>query len=140
MPSRTIGPAQDWSSATESPEGGAPSVYSCPECGGVLWNTGPDDLPRFVCRVGHAYDPESLLAEEQMASEKQMWAALRSLEERASLARKLLIRARALGHSAAEKRFASHLADTERQAAPFRAALEPGGGSPRLVASSRDEA
>ncbi len=129
MPSHKTGPRQDWSSPTESPEGGAPSVYACPECSGVLWNIGPDDLPRFVCRVGHAYDPESLLAELQVESEKETWAALRATEERLSLARKLEARARALGHSDAEKRLAGHVAEAQRQAGVIRSALALQGSS-----------
>lgn len=131
MPSHRTGPRQDWSSPTESPEGGAPSVYACPECSGVLWNTGPEDLPRFVCRVGHAYDPESLLAEQQVEAEKQTWAALRAVEERLSLARKLETRARTLGHSDAQERLARHVAEAERQAGVIRSALTLRGSSTR---------
>ena len=34
---------------------GEPSPYSCPECGGVLWELKNGELMRFRCRVGHAY-------------------------------------------------------------------------------------
>lgn len=135
MPSQKSAPAQDWSSPKESPAGGAPSVFSCPECHGVLWNTGPDDLPRFMCRVGHGYDPESLLAEQLIQAEQQMWAALRAAEELLSLARKLETRARAMGQTAAEKRLAGHVTEAERQAATFRSVLEPQGGSTRAPAA-----
>lgn len=135
MPSRKSGPTQDWSSSKESPEGGAPSVFSCPECHGVLWNTGPDDLPRFVCRVGHAYDPESLLAEQLTQYEQQMWAALRAAEECLSLARKLETRARAIGQPDAGKRLAGHVTEAERQAATLRSMLEPRGESTQAPAA-----
>src|SRR5207302_739863 len=42
---------------------GAPSAFSCPECGGVLWEIQDGDLLRFRCRVGHAFSVESVLAE-----------------------------------------------------------------------------
>jgi two-component system chemotaxis response regulator CheB len=32
---------------------GKPSGFSCPECGGVLWEIEDGDLLRFRCRVGH---------------------------------------------------------------------------------------
>jgi len=41
---------------------GAPSAFSCPACGGVLWELEDEnggDLLRFRCRVGHAYTAES---------------------------------------------------------------------------------
>lgn len=140
MSSARHGPAQDWSSSAEaSPEGGRPSVFSCPECHGVLSKTGPDDLPRFVCRVGHAHDPESLLSEQATDTEKAIWSAVRALEERASFARKLELRARGLGDHAAERQFADHATEAERQAAVVRAATsvdvaaartKPGGDPP----------
>src|SRR5215471_5432381 len=34
---------------------GAPSVFACPECSGVLWELKDGELTRFRCRVGHAY-------------------------------------------------------------------------------------
>src|SRR5262249_53139874 len=33
---------------------GRPSAFSCPECGGVLWELDDGELPRFRCRAGHA--------------------------------------------------------------------------------------
>jgi two-component system chemotaxis response regulator CheB len=73
---------------------GAPSVFTCPECSGTLWEVGDDDLPRFRCRVGHAYTSESLVAEQDDALEDALWAALRSLEENATLARRMAERFR----------------------------------------------
>jgi two-component system chemotaxis response regulator CheB len=73
---------------------GTPSVFTCPECSGTLWEVGDDDLPRFRCRVGHAYTSESLVAEHDDALEDALWAALRSLEENATLARRMAKRFR----------------------------------------------
>jgi len=39
---------------------GEPSPYSCPDCGGVLWELKDGELLRFRCRVGHAYTSETL--------------------------------------------------------------------------------
>jgi len=38
-------------------------VYTCPECGGSLWQVGQTGLTQFRCHVGHAYNGEALLAE-----------------------------------------------------------------------------
>lgn len=115
----------DWSSPAESPDHGIPSLYSCPECGGVLAKSEPDELPRFTCRVGHAYDPEALASEQKRASEDALWTALRALEERASFARKLEKRATALGQQSTGDRFREDAKESEQLARVIRAALSP---------------
>src|SRR5581483_1706827 len=37
---------------------GERSVFSCPECGGALWQVDEAELVRFRCHVGHAYNGE----------------------------------------------------------------------------------
>src|SRR5205814_1977937 len=61
-----------------------PSVFSCPECGGVLWELHEDDLTRFRCRVGHAFSIDSMQAEQAEALENALWVALKVLEENTS--------------------------------------------------------
>lgn len=125
MIARREGPPQDWSSPAEaSPEGGFPSVYSCPECHGVLAKVGPDDLPRFVCRVGHAYDLLTLLDEDETAAEQAIWTAIRADEERLSLSRKVHERAQAIGDREQEQALARRVADAERRVARLRSALD----------------
>jgi two-component system chemotaxis response regulator CheB len=68
---------------------GTPSVFACPECHGVLWELKQGDLVRFRCRVGHSYGPESLAEEFSAASEGALWAAMRALEEKAAMQRRL---------------------------------------------------
>lgn len=76
---------------------GTPSVFGCPECGGVLWEINHEGFLRFGCRVGHAYTARHLRAEQRQVIESALWAALRALEESASLYRRLATRATA-GH------------------------------------------
>jgi two-component system chemotaxis response regulator CheB len=68
---------------------GKPSVFGCPECGGVLWEIDQEGLLRYRCRVGHAYTADNLEAEQRFNIETALWAALRALEESAALYRKL---------------------------------------------------
>jgi two-component system, chemotaxis family, protein-glutamate methylesterase/glutaminase len=76
--------------ASYSEEGeGMPSVFACPECHGVLWELKDQEIIRFRCRVGHSYGPQSLTKEMSAASESALWAAMRALEEKAALQRRV---------------------------------------------------
>lgn len=67
---------------------GKPSVFACPECGGVLWELKNKDV-RFRCRVGHSYSPQNLAHELSQSSETALWAAMRALEEKAAMQRRI---------------------------------------------------
>jgi two-component system chemotaxis response regulator CheB len=77
---------------------GQPSPFACPDCGGVLWETEGDVFLRFRCRVGHAFTARHLDAEQRHAIEAALWAALRALEESASLYRRMAERAEGARH------------------------------------------
>ncbi|HET7440074.1 MAG TPA: chemotaxis protein CheB, partial [Terriglobales bacterium] len=68
---------------------GKPSTFACPECHGVLWELEEGGLLRFRCRVGHAFTADSLRLVMSDATEDALWAAMRALEEKAGLLRRL---------------------------------------------------
>lgn len=88
----------DMSEVENEIRNGNPSSFACPECGGVLWEIDQAGLLRFRCRVGHAYTAQHLRAEQRHAIEAALWAALRALEESASLYRRMAMRARSNHH------------------------------------------
>jgi two-component system, chemotaxis family, protein-glutamate methylesterase/glutaminase len=102
--------------AFEGNHPGRPSGFSCPDCNGVLWQIRDGDLERFRCRVGHAWSPEGLLTQQSEALEAALWVALRSLEERAALARRLAEPARQRGHSITATRFEEQAAEAQQAA------------------------
>jgi two-component system chemotaxis response regulator CheB len=102
---------------------GIPSVFSCPECGGVLWEVHDGNLLRFRCRVGHAYSVDSVLAGQTEAVEEALWTALKTLEESASLARRLAYDARKGGKDWLAKRFGERVQEAEKHAAVIRQVL-----------------
>jgi two-component system chemotaxis response regulator CheB len=73
---------------------GTPSVFTCPECNGTLWELHEGELTRFRCHVGHAFSIESMKVRQTEALESALWAALRSLNEKIMLERRLLDQAR----------------------------------------------
>lgn len=106
---------------------GTPSAFACPECHGTLWELRDDDLIRFRCRVGHAYSPESLLAEHGKSLEAALWAALRALEEAAALSRRMAAQARQRQHFALLRRYEIRAVEQEENAAVLRQVLRTNG-------------
>jgi two-component system chemotaxis response regulator CheB len=91
--------------AVGQPHPGTPSQWPCPDCNGVLWEVDDPDVLRFRCRVGHAWNGESLLEEQRAVVENAMWMALRSMEDRAELSRALADRANTRGRTMSAERF-----------------------------------
>lgn len=105
---------------------GQPSAFGCPTCGGVLCEVQEEGLARFRCRIGHAFGAEALQAEQQSALEGALWAALRALEEQASLTRRMGMRAREQGHEKSAERYDQRAQSAEVQAKLVREALNRG--------------
>ena len=60
---------------------GEPSVFSCPECHGVLLELKEGNHTRFRCHTGHAYSTDSLLANINEKIGESLWSTVRALEE-----------------------------------------------------------
>jgi two-component system chemotaxis response regulator CheB len=99
---------------------GVASPYSCPACGGVLWEVEDDDLLRLRCRVGHAYTAESALDDQAESVETALWAAVRALQERASLSERIARRVRGRGSNTTAARFDQIAGDALEQAELIR--------------------
>jgi two-component system chemotaxis response regulator CheB len=72
---------------------GSPTGLSCPRCGGVLGERTDSGQVTLECRVGHIVVLDALLEAKAAAVEDALWAAVRALEEKAALARRLSERA-----------------------------------------------
>jgi two-component system, chemotaxis family, protein-glutamate methylesterase/glutaminase len=84
---------------------GHPSPFSCPDCGGVLWEIGDETLTRYRCRVGHAFSPESMLGAQAEKLEEALWTAAKTLEESARLSKRLARSERQRGNTWLAERF-----------------------------------
>jgi two-component system chemotaxis response regulator CheB len=120
--------------AAEVALGGTPSELSCPDCGGTLWERNEGPLVRFACRVGHVYSPESLIEGHSEELERALWSALRSLEERGDLYRRLARRNDS--SSSLNRRFESRARSADAHATAIREAISKITGSDELEATS----
>jgi two-component system chemotaxis response regulator CheB len=102
---------------------GTPSVFACPACGGVLWELDDEELPRFRCRVGHAYSGEGTVDAQGESVETALWTALRALQERAQLSERLADRVGAAGAKQSQARFAEFAREAREQADVIRRLL-----------------
>jgi len=103
-----------------------PSMLTCPECGGLLFEAEDGDLLHFRCHVGHAFSEETLLAAQSDALEGALWSAVRALEEKAELARRLAERVRGRGMSRSAAGFDQTAADAEQGSSMIRETLLQG--------------
>jgi two-component system chemotaxis response regulator CheB len=108
---------------------GRPSVFSCPDCNGVLWEIHDGDITRYRCRVGHAWSAESLLGQQSEQLDGALWMALRGLEEKAALARTMGQRAGDRGSPLTASRYDEQAEEATRAAALIRSLLEVHVGS-----------
>src|SRR5262245_8513817 len=90
------------------------STFTCPECGGSMWQVDDDKLVRFRCHTGHAFYGETLLQEQADALEAALWTAIRIFKERMVLAQQLAARERARNNSKAAERFDDDAHNAER--------------------------
>ena len=105
---------------------GPPTPLTCPDCGGALWELQEDEVVRYRCHVGHAYSAEAMLTAQSGRLESSLWSAIRTLKEKAELARRLSARMGARGLHAAAKRFEEAAAEAERSSESIRQLLLSG--------------
>ncbi|WAS89793.1 chemotaxis protein CheB [Nannocystis punicea] len=103
---------------------GKRSPYTCPECGGALWELSEaGKLLLFRCHVGHSFTAEALLAEQGSKLEGALWGALRALEENAALYRQQAERTGSAGYLALSRQYDKSAAEIEDYATTLRPLL-----------------
>lgn len=81
-----IAMAGRFSTAFDTEALGPPSGYTCPDCNGSLVSISDGN---YRCQVGHAWTADALLRARDQEVESALWVAVRSLQEKAKLSRRL---------------------------------------------------
>ena len=64
--------------------------FSCPSCGGPLTRMEDEEVAHFRCRIGHSFTLQSLSEGQDRQLEETLWVALRVLDERTALLKKMI--------------------------------------------------
>ena len=102
---------------------GPPSPFTCPDCGGTLWEIKDEGLMRYRCHVGHAFTVDSLREGMTEKIEETLWTALRAIEEAVELRKRMQARGTRQRLTTFVKSLDSEIADLDERAAALRALL-----------------
>jgi two-component system chemotaxis response regulator CheB len=102
---------------------GSPSVFTCPDCSGTLFEISEGGVSRYRCRVGHAYSPDNVLKAQGAALESALWTALRMLEERIAFLRLMSSKAETSQNLPVARDFDARKKKLEEQADAIRTIL-----------------
>ena len=118
---------------------GTISSFTCPECGGSLWELHDGGMLRFRCHVGHAYSADSLVAEQTDSLELALWSAVRALEEKMALSNRMAERSRQRNFQKAARGFDEKAREAKQQADMLRQLLLGARDEPKPAESDEQE-
>jgi two-component system chemotaxis response regulator CheB len=102
---------------------GPPSPFTCPDCGGALWELRDGQMVRYQCHVGHAFSGDALVLAQSDGLEGALWTALRALEESSTLHRRMAAHARERGMTLIADAYEAHAHESEIRAKAVRRIL-----------------
>jgi two-component system chemotaxis response regulator CheB len=124
-------PAESGTAAiADGPLPGPPTALTCPDCGGAIWEQAEGDVVRYRCHVGHAYTVDSMVGAQAALVETALWTAVRALEEKAQLSRRLAERSRKRGLHRLAQRYAEAVQSAELGSSSIRHLLLNGTADP----------
>lgn len=102
---------------------GQRSVLTCPDCGGVMWELKEGALSRYRCHLGHAYGEEVMMVGIDDNLKYALSTALRALNERAAIIRKLRDQAHEDGRAELAGSWSLKAQEFQREADVIRKAI-----------------
>lgn len=111
---------------------GTRTLFTCPSCNGALWQIGHDEPLRFRCHIGHSFTANALLADQTRNLENALSSAVRLMEEKVMMARRMAERRRAMELSEAAASYEQYARHLDREVSILRQLLI-GGNATRYV-------
>jgi two-component system, chemotaxis family, protein-glutamate methylesterase/glutaminase len=105
---------------------GVQSPFTCPDCGGTLWEIKEGDLVRYRCHVGHGFNSESLRDGMDEKLEDTLWSALRAIEENIELRTRMMEQAKKRRLTEFTANLEEEVADRKKRADALRDLLMNG--------------
>lgn len=99
---------------------GKRTEFSCPDCGGALWELRSDSLPRFRCHIGHAYSEATLMDGQAESIEYSLVTALRTMEDRIKVLDRLASHDRAAAGGSSDRHYHQQSAELKQHAHRIR--------------------
>jgi two-component system chemotaxis response regulator CheB len=102
---------------------GRRSTVACPDCHGVMWEIDEGEMTRYRCHVGHAYSAELIDLMIGETFSKALASALRAIEERIAVVKKLEMQARDHGREKVARSWGERLREYEEDADIIRESI-----------------
>lgn len=105
---------------------GKPSTFTCPDCGGTLWEIEEGKMLHFRCHVGHTFGVKTLQAVQSEAVEEALWSAIKALQEKAMLSQRMASRMRQRNLLLAAERLEQEARDAQQRSTLIQEVLDLG--------------
>jgi two-component system chemotaxis response regulator CheB len=103
-----------------------PVTLTCPSCGGAVAQSSVDSLPYFECHTGHRFAAPDMGEAQFVQMDQALEVALRVLNERTELCRRLAEAARGRGQALSAGRWDAAVNEAEQRARVMRRFVEQG--------------
>ena len=103
---------------------GRPSIFVCPDCKGALWEVDGSQPPRLRCHTGHGYSLRSLQQVQSEQTDDALGTAIRALQEKELLLRRLAEVCAAAGETEAARQHEAQAEETALRCRQLRTMVE----------------
>lgn len=94
---------------------GGPAGLTCPDCGNALSLLSPAETSMH-CEYGHSWSADALLTTNDHEMQVALWTAVRTLDEKTALARRMAATAEQRGNHVLGRRYRGSIEETEQAA------------------------
>lgn len=117
---------------------GTRTYFTCPTCNGALWQIGNDEPLRFRCHIGHSFTADALISDQTRNLENALSSAVRLMEEKVLMARRMAERRRAMQLPEVAEPYEQYASQLDKEVVVIRQLLLNGNAT-RYVAVEEDQ-